>query len=412
MGPRDLNKEPPHRHHEPHRKPYGADRSRKNSLDDKGMKAFVDSIEGMNIGARKNSTRVSPEDHKGRAKRGDKIGEDKEVQDKKNPAKDDKYGGRRHGEMRHKEHAREDRKHKDREHQEHLPRDHRNKERPDGDRRHKEQQRREDRQEKRPDREYRQEKHPNRDYRHKSPHKPHPLTEKEFNQKIYSSALLPFHRNSGTPYKTSQSEIDFHRHGVFKTPNTGPFVTRMQAAHEILRWNDEKRAPPGDELELIRQLAIAVHDAEKNALFSPDIVVKAFADLDRVFFCGKLRGNVAVKWVEDIKNGHDEKDGGTYGDTKPNRTGQCRIRLNAKAILLQRWSKVGKNSVACMFGTLLHEMCHAYDFVRCPKQKIGVDGHDEIWQTMIGVIHDRCRRILGTVSLLFRRVVCPLFVMF
>lgn len=410
MGQRDLNKEPLPRPHGSQRRPNGADKRRKDSLDDRGMKDFVDSLEGMNTGARNHSIRVSPEDRKGKAKRVDSFREEREVQDKKYPAKEDKGGGH-HGEHRQKKHAHdgkyadEDRKHKDRGHQERSPRDHR----------HKEPQHRDDRQEKRPDRDHQHDKHPDRDHRpkehpdrdhrHKEPHKRHPLTEKEFNKKMYELALLPFRENRGTPYKCEQREIDFHHRGVFSTPNAGPFVTRMQATQEILRWNDEKRAPPRDELELIRQLAIVVHDAEKNSLFHPDIVVKAFADLDRVFFCGRLRGNVAVQWVEGIEDLHDdEPDGRTYGETKSNRTGQCRIRLNATAILQQRWSKVGKNSVACMFGTLLHEMCHAYDFVRCPKRQGGVDGHDEKWQTMIGVIHDRCCRILGTVSLLFHHL--------
>lgn len=425
MGPRNSDKEPPLRHHGSQRKPHGADGSRKNSLDDRGVKEFADRVEGLNIGARKYSPRVRPEDHRGRAKGVDRIGEDKNVQDKRDTVKDDEYGGRGQGKIRHKEQAHEDRKHKDYRHQERSPRDHRHKAHSDGDRRQKEHQRgedrqkqrpdREDQQEKRPDRNARQEKHPNRDPHHeKHPNrnqtpKPHSLTEKEFNQKIYTSALLPFRPTTGTPYPTTQPEIDFHQHGVFKTPNPGPFVTRMQAARELLVWNDEARAPPRDELDLIRRLAIVVHDAEKNALFHADIVVKAFKDLDRVFFCGRLRGNLAVGWVDDIvSRDHDGQGGRTYGDTRQTtRTGQCRIRLNATAILLQRWSQVGKNSVACMFGTLLHEMCHAYDFVRCPRQKSGVDGHDEIWQTMIGVVHDRCCRILGTVSLLFRRVIPP-----
>lgn len=49
-------------------------------------------------------------------------------------------------------------------------------------------------------------------------------------------------------------------------------------------------------------------------------------------------------------------------------------------------------------GTLLHEMCHAYDTVRCPTAKeVEGDGcgHDEHFGTRINVVHQRARRIMG-----------------
>lgn len=39
-------------------------------------------------------------------------------------------------------------------------------------------------------------------------------------------------------------------------------------------------------------------DAEEYE-YGPDIIVKAFADLDLVFFDGRLRGNVCVQWATD-----------------------------------------------------------------------------------------------------------------
>lgn len=438
MGTRNLDKEPTGRRHESLRRPHGADKSRKDSFDGGRQGEFVDRLEGMNIGGRKHATRVSPEDHNGKARPADSFWEDKGAQDKKDPLKDRRHGEQRHGEHRDKEHvpgrkpAHEDRKHKDQGHKEHPPQDHRRKEHGDGehrdkkypdedhrpkeyqhgehrqkehadgdhqpkkhsdrDRRHGERPAEDPRHEKHPNEEHRHKEHQPGEHRHKEHHKGHHTAEKEFNNKMYESALLPFSENRGSQYKCKQSEIDFHRRGVFERPNNGPFVTRMQATEEVMRWNDEKRAPPREELEIIRQLAVTVHDAEKNTLFHPDIVVKAFADLDRVFLGGRLRGNVTVQWVKDIR---DEGSGSIYGETSSFRNGQCRIILNATKILQQRWRKVGNNSVASMFGTLLHEMCHAYDFVRCVNQK-RVDAHDKCWQTMIGVIHDRCCRILGT----------------
>ena len=411
MGTRNVDKEPTHRHHGSHRRPNGVDERRKVRFDDGGMGDFVDSLEGMKTGTRLHST-VSSGNNKGKTKPIDDFEEVQEAQDKKSPHKDHRHGGHRQGGHRHKEYALEDRKHSDHGHKKHQHGDHghkdhpegdqqhkkhqhedlRHKEYPEGEHRHKEHQHKDHRPKERPEGDHRHKEHPEGEHRQKEHRKGHHITEKEFNHKMYELALLPFRENSGSPYRCKQSEIDFHRRGIFETPNKGPFVSRMEATEEVLRWNDEKRAPPREELEIIRRLAIAVHDAENNALFSPDIVVKAFADLDQIFFGGRLRGNVFVQWAKQID---PNRKGGILGQTGDIRTGQCRITLNAELLLLQRWSKAGKNPVASTFGTLLHEMCHAYDLVRCPKNRNGGD-HDKYWQTMIGVVHDRCCRILGT----------------
>ena len=48
-----------------------------------------------------------------------------------------------------------------------------------------------------------------------------------------------------------------------------------------------------------------------------------------------------------------------------------------------------------MIGTLLHEMCHAYVYVRSPHHIEPGDGHGELFGTRIAVVHDRALRILG-----------------
>lgn len=211
-----------------------------------------------------------------------------------------------------------------------------------------------------------------------------------FSKKLYKSALTHFRENSGSSYPCTQSEIDFHHHGVFEKPNKGPFVTAIQATEEVMRWNDAKRAPPREELAIIRNLAVAVHDAEKNLLFGPDLAIKAFADLDRVFFGGRLRGHVAVQWVKVVN------PDGRVGEAAYCKTGQCHIRLSAGEIFTRKWREIGKNPVAITFGTLLHEMCHAYDMVRCPQEAWRGDCHDELFGTKISVVHDRATHILGT----------------
>lgn len=367
MGSRDFDNDAPRHRHGSHRKPHGADGKRTDdpyeepissrhgatrdvdddlTNDSGGMGDFLESLKGMNIDSRHDSTGGRFDDRKNDVWHEGGLHPREEYRDKRRRQKE-----HRHGEHGHKEPGHGEHRHGERGHEEH---------------RHADQRREEG-------------------------------ELKRFKQKLYETALLPFHEKSGSSYPCKQAEIDFHYYGVFAKPNKGPFLSAMQATQEVMRWNDEKRAPPWEELDIIRRLTIAVHDAEKNLRFRPDLLIKTFADLDRVFFGGQLRGHVVVRWVDTIDSGR--KHGTVLGHTKFSgvEPGQTRIEMNAEAILLQKWSnKAAKNSVATMFGVLLHEMCHAYQGVRCPYERDKGDGHGEHFQTMIGVIHDRAIRILGT----------------
>ena len=347
-----------------------------------------------------------------------------EHQHKENQQKEHEYQERRHGEHQpkenqHQEHRHGEHQHKEhqpkelqlKEHQpkelqlkEHQPKEHQHKEHQPKEHKHKEHQSKEKQPKEKQPKEHKHKEHQHKEHQLKEQkeHKPKEHQHKEhrheedrfekFNKKLYESALQPFREKEGSPYPCKQSEIDFHQNGVFAKPNNGPFVSAMQATEEIMRWNDEKRAPPRDELAIIRDLTIAVHDAEKNLHFGPDLVIKTFADLDRIFFGGRLRGHVAVSWVDNLSHGTR----GAYGVTEFHKPGSCHIKLSAEAILLQKWTKVGKNPVATSFGTTLHEMCHAYEFVRCPHEALRGGAHGKHFSTKIGVIHDRAVRILGT----------------
>lgn len=49
-----------------------------------------------------------------------------------------------------------------------------------------------------------------------------------------------------------------------------------------------------------------------------------------------------------------------------------------------------------MFGTMLHEMCHAYEQIRCfPEDCDQGDGHDKHFRTKIHAVHRRAYHLLG-----------------
>ena len=314
---------------------------------DGGMADFVDNLEGMNIGV---APKFKFEDINGKAHHARSFMENKEARHAKHPRDDHLHGEHRHGEHRHKKHG----------HEEHGHKEHRH----------------------------------GRNCHLKHLHGYHGPGEEEFNKKLYESAFLRFSAKSGSSYPCKQSEIDFHHRGEFLA-NKGPFVTATQATKEVMGWNDEKRATPQKELDIIRALAMAIQDATKNFRFGPDLIIKATADLDRVFFGGRLRGHIVVKWVD--QTGRHES---TRGTCRQSQYGQALIELSATNILLRKWTGVGDNPATQMFATLLHEMCHAYEHVRCPSiHRQRVDSHGEHFATKLRVVHDRAIRIIGTGSI-------------
>ena len=214
-------------------------------------------------------------------------------------------------------------------------------------------------------------------------------------QQMYKEAFGAFYADSGTQYPCSQSEINFHHGGKFPHPNKGPFVSAIEATSEIVRHNKETRRIPPVELAAIDRLIDAILDAEENG-YGPDIIIKAFADLDLVFFNGMLRGNVRVHWASDEYFQKWQVPPGTWGFTvRPQRgeMGQCRIYLNAKTILLDPSTDTPFKT---MFGTMLHEMCHAYEHIRCfPEECDQGDGHDKHFRTKIHAVHRRAYHLLG-----------------
>ena len=213
-------------------------------------------------------------------------------------------------------------------------------------------------------------------------------------EEAYKQAFLPFHIDRGTSYSCIQSHLDVHNTGAFQKPNHRPFVSPMDATREIMRHNHITRRVPPVELDAIHNLRSIVYMVEKRMDFGPDLAIKAFADLDLVFFGGQLRNHVRVQWVRASDHPRFAVPRGLWGATihLPER-GKCVIRLNADLLLRQHH---GDDPLGLIFGTLLHEMCHAYQIVRCGYGRVGKRrGHDEFFCTRIAVIHQRAVRVLG-----------------
>ena len=181
---------------------------------------------------------------------------------------------------------------------------------------------------------------------------------------LYQEAFRPVTPREGTDYPCTPEDLSasggvarrlpLGRHPSeyesrwFTSKNKWPSVDPETAAREIFDHNDPERIPSADEDEAIGRLVTGIKDAGQRE-WGPDLAIKAFCDLDTVFFCGKLRGNVCLTWESDRSSLR-----GLFGLTTVWKThGKCLIQLNAYwNIFMYEVHSI----FAQMFATLLHEM--------------------------------------------------------
>ncbi|KAI4257344.1 MAG: hypothetical protein L6R42_005742 [Xanthoria sp. 1 TBL-2021] len=132
--------------------------------------------------------------------------------------------------------------------------------------------------------------------------------------------------------------------------------------------------------------------------WGPDIVIKAFDDLDIVFFRGVLDTRIQIEWRSD-----EEIIGKRTGDRVLGLCirlghGRSRIVLNATRILLH-----AADPSSTMWATALHEMVHGYLDVLCDEthpspidnamgEAWSVGGHGQSFRRIITAIDDRFRK--------------------
>ena len=158
-------------------------------------------------------------------------------------------------------------------------------------------------------------------------------------------ARRPITLDTGTPYGCTRQEL---RKTIRPRRRFHPVrtVSPQQAVNEIKACTSTTRTVTAKLEDAVRRLRGGL-DRVKYRRWSPDLLVKMFADLDLVFFNGKLLGNVKVSWV----NTEEE----IIAQTCPRPRNQCVIELNPHyvGVIVPGQPKPFQK----MFGTLLHEMC-------------------------------------------------------
>ena len=181
---------------------------------------------------------------------------------------------------------------------------------------------------------------------------------------LYKEALHDVTLDTGTDYPCTQGALNASgganratairsRHSKdkskwFARPNKGPFVDPRIAAREIFDHNDLNRSPSAAEEDAIGRLREGFKRAATET-WGPDLAIKAFCDLDKVFFGGRLRGHVCLAW----KSAKSLNFQPILGVTSYLGKAKCVIHLNADSLFLE---PNPRSSFATMFETLLHEM--------------------------------------------------------
>ena len=131
------------------------------------------------------------------------------------------------------------------------------------------------------------------------------------------------------------------------------YVSADQASCDIWAHNALGRNLGQSEYNAISRLESVILAVFANRLtWWPDLIIKAFCDLDRVFFLGKLREHVHVRWRSGSSFPRPHSGTFTFGRTDPLGGGKAAINLNADAIFANN----GLNTFKEMWRTMLHEM--------------------------------------------------------
>jgi hypothetical protein len=162
----------------------------------------------------------------------------------------------------------------------------------------------------------------------------------------------------GTPYPYTREELDCIRTSRRERTKHGPYVHLHRATDSIVRRNDpDTRGPYSDEeMRIASRIAKANYDAESD--WGPDLIIKMFFDLDRLFFGGYLSGKVCVEWAMGCRVVGSKSDDWCYllgitTDHEHTPCGRVRVRLNADAIILCHKVKQPYRQAWC---TMLHEL--------------------------------------------------------
>ena len=154
-------------------------------------------------------------------------------------------------------------------------------------------------------------------------------------------AKRPIRADTGTPYPCTQEDLDY----CLRFPRIKPRerLHRMEATYQLTRFNRLTKELSPNERNACKNLKAAL----KLRDWGPDLIIKAFKDLDQLFFMGRLHGQCLVGWCDP---GYRKVSHGEYGVTTFVPPSSAKIMLNVQDVILMT-----EEPYMEMFRTMLHE---------------------------------------------------------
>lgn len=167
---------------------------------------------------------------------------------------------------------------------------------------------------------------------------------------LWEEAFLPVRLDTGTDYPCSASKLQ-----DATTPSNRRArkpISKLRASLNIRDHNYLGSRIPKEEYRAVCRLEDTTLEVFSGGYWSPDLLIKAFCDLDLVFFAGHLRGHCYVQWKP---NSWFPPESSVLGATFSLQEGKARIALNADHLFDLPSAKVFKEC----WRVLLHEMWYA-----------------------------------------------------
>lgn len=169
------------------------------------------------------------------------------------------------------------------------------------------------------------------------------ITEGE-RRRLAKLAQRPVDVHTGTPYPCHQSDIDLCQRTRQANHDR---LHRMEATHQLTKFNRITKVLTPAEERAHRNIEHALQLPD----WGPDLLIKAFKDLDQLFFMGRLHGRTLLGWSDPA--GCIARTGSYrnhFAVTVGARAGTVRIVLNIHNLMFNT-----PNPYTSMFTTLLHE---------------------------------------------------------
>ncbi|KAF6231727.1 hypothetical protein HO173_010029 [Letharia columbiana] len=153
----------------------------------------------------------------------------------------------------------------------------------------------------------------------------------ESRAELRTLALQPVRLNRGTAYPCTENEL--RDATTLSSQSQRSYVSAMQASRDVFAHNALGRNLSFEEYDAVIRLEnIVLEVVARRREWSPDLIIKAFCDLDLVFFDGFLRGHVYVQWKTASYFPPPLPRSLTFGLTNPLGGGKAVIHLNVDAI--------------------------------------------------------------------------------